>query len=96
MIDYLRARVTQVWLLLVLVTVLSLWLSSGQFAPGGTRHLRYTIGVAVVLIGFIKVWFVIRYFMQARSAPWQLRVICDGWLVIVFLSIVSLYSFRFW
>jgi hypothetical protein len=96
MIDYLRARVTQVWLLLVFVTVLSLWLSSGQFAPGGTHHLRYTIGLAVVLVGFIKVRFVIRYFMEARSAPWQLRFICDGWLVIVFVSIVSLYSFRFW
>lgn len=92
MTDFLRARVTHVWLLLMLITALSLWLSSGQFAGGGAQDLGYTISVAVILIGFIKVWFIMRYFMEARSAPWQLSAICGGWAVIIFLGIVALYS----
>lgn len=89
-----QARATRVWVLLLLATILSWWLGSDGSAADPNGHMPAT--VAVLVIAFVKVRFVVWYFMEARNASIPLRLLCDVWLIGVCLSIILLYSFRLW
>jgi len=47
--------------------------------------------MAIMLIAAVKVWLVIRYFMEVRRAPLALRLVCDGWLLAVTALIMTVY-----
>lgn len=89
----LRNPVTAVWFLLMLATCLSWSLGSdhglSQDADGGSDY-RY-LSTGLILIAFIKVRIVMRYFMEVRKAPLALRLICDGWVLLVCSVIIYLY-----
>jgi hypothetical protein len=74
----LRRRITAIWLLLVLATILS-W---GTALRAGQDSARLA-SVTVIAVAFIKVRFVVLDFMELRTAPLPLRLVFEGWLLIV-------------
>ena len=85
--ELLRKPVTMVWAALMLATCASTWLLSGNSVTPEVAT------VAIMLIGAVKVRFVIRHFMEVRRAPLVLQVVCEGWLVAVTALILTVYLF---
>lgn len=81
--------VTAVWMLLAALTGLSWWLGSGQ-GSGEVQDFRYTT-VGLLALAFFKVRLVILYFMEIRTAPWSLRLVFEAWVVVVALTVISIY-----
>lgn len=79
---------TLIWALLMLATALSWWLGVDSAATGSGVM---AIAAGLMVIAFVKVRFVIRYFMEVRHAPLALRLVCDGWVVLVCGAILVLY-----
>jgi Prokaryotic Cytochrome C oxidase subunit IV len=78
-------RVSFVWLLLVGATALS-WQIGHGFGIGDLRMA----GVAIIVIAFIKVRFVILDFMEIRNAPLFMRATAEGWLITICTILVVL------
>lgn len=90
-----RHPATPIWLLLMLATGLSWWLGTGSSADSGDgEFINYRhISSLLMIIAFVKVRFVIRHFMEVRSAPLALRLVCDIWVVGVCMVVIGLYWF---
>ena len=86
--ELLRNRVTAIWLLLVAATGLSWWMGAGSGGPGSDFRLVSTVLIAVA---FIKVRFVLRYFMEVRTAALPLRLLADAWVFSVCAAVLALY-----
>ncbi|MGK2318608.1 cytochrome C oxidase subunit IV family protein [Gordonia rhizosphera] len=67
------------------ITVLSWWL--GHETGGHST----AIGLAVLAMAFVKVWLILRDFMEVRSAPRWLTLVTGGWLIIVAATSVTLF-----
>jgi heme/copper-type cytochrome/quinol oxidase subunit 4 len=79
----LHQRVTKVWLALVMLTALTTWgLSKDLFSPA-------TAVTGTFLIAAMKVRFVMVDFMELRQAPLRVRVVFQGWIVVVVALILS-------
>ena len=78
------------WALLSVLTVVS-WL----LARAGGRHPAPSAleGLTVLAIGAVKARFIIQEFMEVRTAPPWLRRFTDGWLVVLWAAIVTLYLY---
>lgn len=79
-----RVRITAVWLLLVIATLVS-WESA---QAGGDHRLTTS---AVLVIAFVKVRFIGLDFMELRSAPRPLRTVFELWLLVVCAALLVLY-----
>ena len=79
-----RARVTAVWLFLVVATLLS-WESARR---AGDPRLAAS---AVLVIAFVKVRFIGLEFMELRTAPLPLRLAFELWLLVVCSAQLVLY-----
>ena len=77
-------RITAVWLLLVLATLLS-WESAHL---GDDHRLSTSI---VLVIAFIKARFVGLEFMELRDAPLPLRLIFELWVLLACAALLILY-----
>ncbi len=86
MISLLRTRITLVWFLLVAATALSFGMGHGI----GIADRRLA-GVAILIIAFVKVRFVIREFMEIRNAPLPLRLAGDGWVIAITAILIGLF-----
>ena len=86
MVSLLRTRITLVWFLLVLATTLSWGMGHGI----GFDNVRHA-GVAIIIMAFIKVRYVILDFMEIRHAPIFMRVIGVLWVIVVCSTLVTLY-----
>lgn len=93
MISLLAKPVSAVWLLLMLATGLSWWLGLDQGAAADQQGDYRYISSSLIIIAFIKVRIVIRYFMEVREAPLALKLVCDAWVVLVCGTIIYLYWF---
>jgi hypothetical protein len=72
-------RLALTWAGLVAATMVSWWLGAGH---GSVVPVR--IGATLVLlVAYVKVWFVGAEFMELRSAPPWLRWSFRGWLAAV-------------
>ena len=80
-----RQPPTFVWLGLMLVTGVSWWLGTDH----GANHKLATI--VVMVVAFTKVRFVGMYFMELRHAPLPLKLIFQGWCVVVCSVIIVMY-----
>jgi hypothetical protein len=80
-------KITFVWLGLVLATGLS-WQFGHGFGFGD--NVRYAT-VAVIVISFLKVRFIMLDFMEVRTAPLPLRILLECWLVVVCGALIGLY-----
>ena len=83
--ELLRKPVTIVWAALMLATIASTWLLSGNSVTPEVAT------VAIMLIAAVKVRLVMRHFMEVRRAPLLLRLVCDGWLLAVTALILTVY-----
>ena len=80
-------KTTLVWLGLVLATGLS-WQFGHGFGFGDNYHYAT---VAVIVISFIKVRFIMLDFMEVRTAPLALRLMLETWSVLVCATLIFLY-----
>jgi hypothetical protein len=86
MADLVRRKITAIWLLLILATVLS-WETVHGFSAADLR----IAASAAIIVAFIKVRFVMLHFMEIDSAPLPLRFFCEAWIVLVCAGILGLY-----
>lgn len=93
MMSLLLKPVSAAWLLLMLATSLSWWLGQDHGLSSEQSSNYRIISSSLILIAFIKVRIVIRYFMEVRQAPLALKLVCDAWVVFVCGTIIYLYWF---
>lgn len=74
------------WLLLVGLTLFSCWLGEGH-GPGEIAT------IAVLVVAFFKVIVVGAHFMELRAAPLAMRLIFNGWAVVICTALIALYLF---
>jgi hypothetical protein len=91
MAPYIRNRLTYIWLLLSILTVISWWFGTGNNAQ--SREANVLITLVVLLIALVKTRFVIRNYMELRSAPSWLQLTCDAWLLCFFGLVLCFYWF---
>lgn len=81
-------RLLQTWMLLVSATLASAWLGTSELADGQRSPW---IALVILTIAITKCRFVIRNFMDVRSAPTWLKRSCDAWLVANFTMMSAYY-----
>ncbi len=74
-----------VWLLLMLATIVTTWVLSKDLVA-----VRIST-VAIVAIAAYKVRLVLLHFMELRHAPTPLRVVFEGWVLVVAAAMIGLY-----
>lgn len=82
----LLSRITLVWFGLVAATAASWEMGHGV----GLNDLR-NAGVAILVVAFVKVRFVILDFMEIRHAPVAARIVAEVWVVAVCAVLVTLF-----
>ena len=84
-------RVTSVWLFLSAITLLS-WLLGSRRAHG---QLLPSVAAAmgVLAIALVKARFIIQEFMEVRAAPRWLRCFTDGWLSLLWATLIATYLY---
>ena len=80
---------TLVWLLLMLATGISWRFGTDHGFERAAAHPAATL--MIMLIALAKIRMVMRYFMEVSGAPLLLRLLCDGWLVLVGTVVLGLY-----
>jgi hypothetical protein len=78
--------VSWTWALLSALTAVSWVLAATSGSAPGTA-----LTIAVLVIAAVKTRFVIREFMDVRTAPRWLRLATDGWLAVLLAAIIGLY-----
>jgi hypothetical protein len=63
---------------------------SWGFGHGRGLHAR-AAGIAVIIIAFVKIRYVILDFMELRTAPLGMRIAAEGWCILVCSTLVFLY-----
>ena len=77
------------WAALSAATVLAWLLTPGE-SQSATTVGKELVAVIVVL-GLVKCRLIIRYFMEVRHAPRWLQVTTDGWLAVLWLTLLVIY-----
>ncbi|WP_176599253.1 cytochrome C oxidase subunit IV family protein [Sphingobium sp. 15-1] len=80
------SRVTLTWIVLLGATLLSWEMGHGM----GFESIEHA-SMAIILVSFVKVRFVMHEFMELRHAPLFMRLLADGWIVVVTLLLLGLY-----
>ena len=84
--DLLSSRTTLIWLLLVAATVVSWEIGHGV----GFKNTHYA-SVAIIIVAFVKVRFVILDFMEIRNAPVTMRIVGETAVIVLCTVLVTLY-----
>ena len=85
----LNTKVTYIWCLLVLLTIVSWWLGDG-YRPDNVALVKFaTIGL--FLLAFFKIRLIVMNFMEISTAPIPLRVIFEAYVIVVCTVILCLY-----
>jgi hypothetical protein len=79
-------RLLLTWAGLVLATVVSWWLGG---RPGSVVPAQVAAGL-ILVVAYVKIWFVGVEFMELRSAPPWLRRAFTTWLILVGGTTVAL------
>ncbi|MGE2835405.1 cytochrome C oxidase subunit IV family protein [Mycobacterium sp. SMC-4] len=87
MTTYVRHPLTIVWAVLTVVTLAS-WLTARD---SGVHHVDATVTAVVLLIAAVKTQLVIWHFMEVRHAPGWLKIVTNGWLVVLFGLLLGFY-----
>lgn len=86
MFQLLRSRASLIWFLLIAATAMSYVMGHGL----GFTDLR-AAGVAIIVITFIKVRYVMLDFMELRGAPWGVRLTGEGWCLGLTIALSALF-----
>lgn len=81
-----RDRITVVWAVLIGATILSWWLGTDH----GVSDARLASAL-VLLVAFVKVSFIGTYFMELRHAPSVLKLLFQGWCLVVCATLVGMF-----
>jgi heme/copper-type cytochrome/quinol oxidase subunit 4 len=81
----LKNRISLVWLLLIVLTLISWRVGTDG---GVTAHLATVI---VLIVAFFKVRLVGLNFMELRNAPLPLRLILEGYCLVVCTTLIIMY-----
>jgi heme/copper-type cytochrome/quinol oxidase subunit 4 len=85
LLTLLKNRISLIWLVLIAATLISWWIGTGDAA-------NPQLGTAVVLVVvFIKVRLIGLYFMELRDAPLPLRMLFEGYCMIVCTTLLVMY-----
>ena len=79
------------WVALVMMTILSWYLSLDLEATIDNAHKHTTTGI--FLLAFFKVRLVIIHFMELGEAPLPLRALFEAWVLIVCSLLIGMYWF---
>ncbi|XVQ15486.1 cytochrome C oxidase subunit IV family protein [Spirillospora sp. CA-255316] len=77
------------WAALSAATVLAWLLTPGESQSDTT--LGKELVAAIVVLGLVKCRLIIRYFMEVRHAPRWLQAATDGWLAVLWLTLLIIY-----
>jgi hypothetical protein len=78
-------RVSIVWIVLLGLTVVSVVVSRRLGSDGA-----YGLGpAAVMIIAFTKARIVGLEYMALRNAPWALRLLFEGWVIVIGTALVA-------
>jgi hypothetical protein len=83
-----EASALQIWLVLVLATVLS-W-CVGTHAGVLAAEYHRVVTAVVLFVAFVKAHLIIHHFMEVRAAPRALRLAMAAWVAVVFAAIVGI------
>ncbi len=69
-------------------------LISWSFGHGDFGHGQRVgaAGIAVIVIAFVKIRYVVLDFMELRTAPLGMRVAAEAWCIVVCSTLVLLYA----
>jgi hypothetical protein len=81
----LKSRISLIWLALIAATLISWKIGTDDRVH---PHLGTTV---VLLITFIKVRLVGLYFMELRDSPLPLRLLFEGYCLIVCAALIIMY-----
>ena len=85
LLTLLKNRISLIWLVLIAATLISWWIGTDDAA-------KPQLGTAVVLVVvLIKVRLIGLYFMELRDAPLPLRVLFEGYCLIVCTTLLVMY-----
>jgi heme/copper-type cytochrome/quinol oxidase subunit 4 len=85
LLTLLKNRISLIWLALIAATLISWWIGTDDAASP-------TLGTAAVLIVvFIKIRLIGLYFMELRDAPLPLRLLFEGYCLIVCTTLLVMY-----
>ncbi|MGV6807574.1 MAG: cytochrome C oxidase subunit IV family protein [bacterium] len=82
----LKTKETLVWALLVAMTLLSWYFSSGE-----SQRVVNSSAVAILVIAFVKVRFVVMHFMEVGTAARPLRLMLEAWIALVLGLVLVFY-----
>jgi Prokaryotic Cytochrome C oxidase subunit IV len=78
--ELVNQRATVIFGVLVLLTCISFWLTVGH--GGAELHQSGSvIWTLVIVLASLKVRWVMLDFMELRSAPTTLRLLCESWVI---------------
>lgn len=86
--DLILSSTTVVWAILMFAAGLSWWMGADHGLGNSTTPAQVTI--VLMLVAFFKVRLVIRRFMEVLEAPLPLKLITDGWIVVVCSAVIGL------
>lgn len=86
--ELVRQRATVSFALMVVVTLVSFWLTVGHGSSvfGESMAIIWT---QIIVLAFIKVRWVMLDFMELRAAPVTLRALYEGWAVLVAAFLIT-------
>ena len=85
---YVRLPATTVWTVLLAATLVTWMLGAGHAILVNNASVAT---VFVILIAFIKVDLVGRYFMELNRAPRRLALLFHGWSLITASTVIGIY-----
>jgi heme/copper-type cytochrome/quinol oxidase subunit 4 len=89
MSELIRRRASVTYLLLVLITGVSFWLTvGGGGALIGEAHS--VVWVQVIVLACLKVRWVMLDFMELRTAPTGLRALFEVWVVALGAALIAI------
>lgn len=86
MSSLLLSRTTLIWFFLLGATLLS-WEMGHGIGFDEVKHAS----IAIIAVSFVKVRFVMQEFMELRHAPLFMRLLADGWVILITLVLIGLY-----
>jgi hypothetical protein len=82
-------RLNITWLLLSGISILSWWLALDR--AGHVVQLDTAITTTVIAFALIKARFIMREFMEVRTAPRSIKWLSDLWLAVLFALLIFIY-----
>jgi len=85
-----KRRLFVVWLVLVAITLIYFWIDHSA-DDHGILMPSTAVTVAAISLALVKLWIIMREFMDVRHAPRQLRRLTDLLVVVLGAALLSAY-----